>query len=199
MDNPRSTHATTTDPDGELARPLVGLGLSRRNVVLGASVVGAAGLLAACGGSGDAATAGSGGDASSTPPGSSASSDDNGGDTGGGSDDGGGGGNGGGNGGGGGGGSEKLASTSDVPVKGGTINKDAKVVVTQPASGTFKAFSAVCTHQSCLVGSVENNVITCPCHGSQYSATDGSVMGGPAPTPLPEVSVTVSGDEIVKA
>jgi Rieske Fe-S protein len=189
VEAPRST-GTPPDHERELAPAFPRLGLSRRNVVLGASVVGAAGLLSACGGGDGETTGGTDAGASSgTATGSSdssASTDDNGGDNGGG-------------GGGGGSGSEKLASTSDVPVKGGTINKDAKVVVTQPASGTFKAFSAVCTHQSCLVGSVDNNVITCPCHGSQFSATDGSVLGGPAPRPLDAVSVTVQGDDIVKA
>jgi Rieske Fe-S protein len=184
MEDLRAKPDATTGPGTDVtAGALTRLGVSRRNVVLGASVVGAAGLLAACGGGSSDSTAGTGSGGSSTgAPDSSASTDDNGGGDGGGS-----------------GGSEKLASTSDVPVKGGTINKNAKVVVCQPASGTFKAFSAVCTHQSCLVASVDNNVITCPCHGSQFSATDGSVMGGPAPAPLSQVSVTVSGDDIVKA
>src|SRR5215469_3448549 len=39
-----------------------------------------------------------------------------------------------------------LASTSDVPVGGGKILTDKKIVITQPQSGAFHAFSAVCTH-----------------------------------------------------
>jgi nitrite reductase/ring-hydroxylating ferredoxin subunit len=49
----------------------------------------------------------------------------------------------------------------------------AAVVVTQPTAGEYKAFTAVCTHMQCIVGSVANNVIQCPCHGSQYSAKTG--------------------------
>jgi Rieske Fe-S protein len=89
-----------------------------------------------------------------------------------------------------------TVSTSDVPVGGGKIVSDAGVVVTQPSAGTFKAFSAVCTHQGCTVGSVANNTITCPCHGSQFSAVDGSVKQGPAAGPLAAKTVAVNGTNI---
>jgi Rieske Fe-S protein len=84
-------------------------------------------------------------------------------------------------------------------VGGGTINVDQKVVVTQPTAGVFKAFTAVCTHQGCTVASVADGVITCPCHNSLFSATDGSVQGGPAPAPLAPVAITVSGTTISRA
>jgi Rieske Fe-S protein len=86
--------------------------------------------------------------------------------------------------------------TSDVPVGGGAVNQDAKVVVTQPTAGQYKAFTAVCTHQGCIVSDVKNGLITCPCHGSQYSAADGSVKAGPASSPLASKPVSVSGDTI---
>jgi Rieske Fe-S protein len=69
--------------------------------------------------------------------------------------------------------------------------------VTQPTAGTFKAFSKVCTHQGCTVASVSNGHINCACHGSTFSATDGSVVNGPAKTPLAETKVTLSGDSLV--
>jgi Rieske Fe-S protein len=86
-----------------------------------------------------------------------------------------------------------------VPVGSGVILSDQKVVVTQPTKGDFKAFSAICTHQGCLVSNVSGGTISCPCHGSQYSVKDGSVIGGPAPAPLPAVKVAVKGGEVVKA
>lgn len=85
---------------------------------------------------------------------------------------------------------------SDVPVGGGVVDKDAKVIVTQPEAGEFHAFSAVCTHMGCQVEGVTDGKIRCPCHGSEYSPTDGSVVGGPAPEPLESRSVTVSGDQL---
>ncbi|MFD7326875.1 Rieske (2Fe-2S) protein [Streptomyces sp. NPDC059875] len=94
---------------------------------------------------------------------------------------------------------EALATTSEIPVGGGTIFKEEKVVVTQPTAGDFKAFSAICTHQGCTVGKVENGTIDCPCHGSKFRIADGSVAAGPAPRPLPAEQITVSGDTITLA
>lgn len=90
-------------------------------------------------------------------------------------------------------------AAADVPVGGGTILTDAAVVVTQPAEGDFKAFSAVCTHQNCMVSSVADNQINCACHGSAYSAEDGSVINGPATNPLPAVDITVDGETLTIA
>jgi Rieske Fe-S protein len=89
-----------------------------------------------------------------------------------------------------------LAKTSEIPVGGGKIFKDKKVVVTQPKQGEFKAFSATCTHRGCTVGSVSDGKIHCPCHGSAFNVTDGSVANGPAEKPLPSKNVTVANDEI---
>lgn len=94
------------------------------------------------------------------------------------------------------GGSGSAIATSDIPVGGGKIIADAGVVVTQPTEGEFKAFSATCTHTGCQVGSVSDGKIICPCHGSQFSITDGSVLQGPASSPLAEQTVTVAGGEI---
>ncbi len=90
----------------------------------------------------------------------------------------------------------RLGATGDIPEGGGKIFADRKVVVTQPASGTFKGFNATCTHQGCTVGSVENGMINCPCHGSQFSIEDGSVKKGPATQPLAEMTVTVNDDAV---
>lgn len=90
-----------------------------------------------------------------------------------------------------------LTTTSAIPVGSGKIFSAQKVVVTQPSSGEFKAFSAVCTHMGCIVNQISNGTIDCPCHGSQFSVKDGSVVGGPAPSPLPAEKITVSGNNIV--
>ncbi|WP_030177639.1 Rieske (2Fe-2S) protein [Streptomyces sp. NRRL S-813] len=89
-----------------------------------------------------------------------------------------------------------LAKTGDIPEGGGKILAKEGVVVTQPVKGQFKAFSSKCTHQGCAVSGITGGVISCPCHGSQFSAADGSVKKGPATQPLPAKNITVSGDEI---
>lgn len=93
------------------------------------------------------------------------------------------------------GGSMQVATT-DVPVGGGKILDNPQVVLTQPTAGTFKAFSSICTHAGCAVADVQQGQIICPCHGSIFSATDGSVLQGPAASPLPPVTITVSGSTI---
>ncbi|MEU0103081.1 Rieske (2Fe-2S) protein [Streptomyces sp. NPDC006267] len=93
-------------------------------------------------------------------------------------------------------GGAELARAEDIPVGGGTVFKERKVVVTQPEEGEFKAFSAVCTHASCLVSTVSDGTINCPCHGSRYSITDAAVEAGPATRPLPAERISVSDGTI---
>ena len=92
-----------------------------------------------------------------------------------------------------------LARTTDIPVGGGTVLTDKKIVITQPQAGSFHAFTAICTHLGCVVNSVSGGTINCPCHGSKYSIVNGSVVNGPAPLPLAAVSITVQGTSIVQA
>jgi Rieske Fe-S protein len=102
-------------------------------------------------------------------------------------------------GGGGGAAANVLAKTSDVPVGGGKILAQQKIVITQPKAGTFHAFTAVCTHQGCIVDAVGNGTIDCPCHGSKFSVNNGAVVNGPATRPLAAVAIKVQGSNIVQA
>jgi len=90
-----------------------------------------------------------------------------------------------------------LGLATDIPVGGGKVFLAQKVVVTQPAKGEFKAFSAVCTHVGCICNQVANGTINCPCHGSEFKITDGAVVTGPAPTPLPARTIAVSDGKIM--
>ncbi|MCX4809508.1 MULTISPECIES: Rieske (2Fe-2S) protein [unclassified Streptomyces] len=96
-------------------------------------------------------------------------------------------------------GGTELAKTSDIPEGGGKIFASKGVVVTQPTAGTYKAFSSKCTHQGCAVSSISGGAIVCPCHGSEFSVTDGSVKKGPATQGLPAEQISVSGDSITLA
>ncbi|CAL9605746.1 Rieske (2Fe-2S) protein [Streptomyces sp. enrichment culture] len=94
---------------------------------------------------------------------------------------------------------QELLPAADVPVGGGKILPDDKIVVTQPEQGRFRAFSAICTHQQCLVSEVADGTINCPCHGSRFRVADGSVAHGPATRPLPEERITVDGNTVRRA
>jgi len=89
-----------------------------------------------------------------------------------------------------------LAKTTDIPAGGGKIFAAKDTVITQPTAGTFKAFTATCTHQQCPVSNVSGGTINCTCHGSKYHITDGSVANGPATKGLTPKTVTVTGDDI---
>ncbi|MFJ8584057.1 Rieske (2Fe-2S) protein [Streptomyces sp. NPDC093595] len=150
--------------------------VARRTVVAAAGGAGLAAALTACGGSDGAAggaaapAGGSGGATGGSTGGGTAGST------------------------GGGAGGQVIAKTADIPEGGGKVF--GQVVVTQPRAGEFKAFSAKCTHAGCAVKEVADGVINCPCHGSKFDATDGSVKAGPATTPLAAASITVEGDSI---
>lgn len=93
-----------------------------------------------------------------------------------------------------------LAALADVPV-GGSISTTidgAPVLLAQPTAGEVVAFSAICTHQGCIVAAAGTE-FDCPCHGSVFDAATGDVLQGPAQKPLPAIPVKVSGDRIVAA
>jgi Rieske Fe-S protein len=92
---------------------------------------------------------------------------------------------------------DRLASLTDVPDGGGLVVTDHKVVITRDGS-TVHAFTAVCTHQGCLVRDVHGGEIHCPCHGSAFDATTGAVVQGPATRPLDAVDVAVRDGEVVR-
>ncbi|MFE9396728.1 Rieske (2Fe-2S) protein [Streptomyces flavidovirens] len=144
----------------------------RRTVVAAVGAAGVAAALTACGGSDSDSPYGT---AAEKPPGG-ASEPGSGGDAG-----------------------AVLAKTADIPEGGGKVFADKGLVVTQPTAGQFKAFSSKCTHQGCAVKDVANGMINCPCHGSMFDATDGSVKAGPATTPLPAAAIKVEGDSITLA
>lgn len=97
--------------------------------------------------------------------------------------------------------SASTVPTADVAVGSGVIVDDT-YVVTQPTEGDFKAFTAICTHNGCVVASVEDNTINCNCHGSQFDAETGEPVSGPNGSDpssidaLAEEPLSVDGDTV---
>jgi Rieske Fe-S protein len=93
-------------------------------------------------------------------------------------------------------GETSLGKAKAVPVGSGIIVAEAKAVVTQPVAGEYRAFSYTCTHKGCPVSKISGDTISCLCHGSQFSTTDGSVVKGPAATGLAALAVTEKNGEL---
>ena len=93
---------------------------------------------------------------------------------------------------------QQVAKLADIPV-GGSISAtlDGKpILVSQPTDGSVIAFSAICTHQGCVVKPVGGE-FDCPCHQSRFDGATGQVIDGPAPAPLEKIAVHITGGVVL--
>ncbi|MEU9006557.1 Rieske (2Fe-2S) protein [Streptomyces sp. NPDC048551] len=91
----------------------------------------------------------------------------------------------------------ELGAASEVPVGGAKLFRERKVLVSCPAEGQYKAFSAQCTHAGCVLDTIDKGEGNCPCHGSRFDVTTGKVVQGPAERPLPAVPVKVENGKLI--
>jgi len=73
-------------------------------------------------------------------------------------------------------GASPLASVGSAALVQGGGNS---ILVTRTAQDSFNAFTAICTHEQCVITGFSSGTFVCPCHGSQYT-TGGAVQQGPA-------------------
>ncbi len=64
---------------------------------------------------------------------------------------------------------------------------DGRPIVLLQHDDGIHAFDGTCPHFGCGLweGKLEGHVVTCQCHGSQFDVTDGSLIHGPATSPVP--------------
>ncbi|MFD7627208.1 Rieske (2Fe-2S) protein [Streptomyces sp. NPDC059851] len=91
----------------------------------------------------------------------------------------------------------ELGAASEVPVGGAKLYRERKLVVSCPAEGQYKAFSAQCTHAGCVLDKIVEGQGNCPCHGSRFDVATGKVLRGPATDPLPAVPVRAEGGKLI--
>ena len=95
-------------------------------------------------------------------------------------------------------GMEEIGRIDDIPLWGAkkvVIDGSALLIIRTPTA--VKAFSAICTHLGCIVDwNVQKREIACPCHAGFFD-TDGRVISGPPPRPLPSHSVNVVAGKIL--
>ncbi|MFJ3923577.1 Rieske (2Fe-2S) protein [Streptomyces sp. NPDC090022] len=91
----------------------------------------------------------------------------------------------------------ELGAAADVPVGGAKLFRQEKVLVSCPAEGQYKAFSAQCTHAGCVLDKIKDGEGNCPCHGSRFDVTTGKPLRGPATDPLPPVPVRAENGRLI--
>ncbi len=92
-----------------------------------------------------------------------------------------------------------IGRTGDVP-SGRVVafRVDGKSIAVANVEGNLFGFDDVCTHLGCSLsqGMLEGRIIVCPCHGSKFLVTDGSVVAGPATDALNTYALHVVRDEL---
>lgn len=55
-----------------------------------------------------------------------------------------------------------------------------------------------CSHKECELseGLVEDSVVICPCHGSEFDLASGEAMSLPAKEPVPRFATVMDGEEV---
>jgi len=101
---------------------------------------------------------------------------------------------------------KEIAAGSIVAAKVGELKPNsAKIfllggkpaILVHTPQGTYKAFSAVCTHLACTVQyRPDLGHIWSACHDGHFDL-NGQVLSGPPPRPLPAYGVAVKGEDIV--
>lgn len=91
----------------------------------------------------------------------------------------------------------QVGKLSELPVgstAAGTAN-GVEVMLFRPDEGTVLAYTDICTHAGCKVAPSGAD-FKCPCHGTLFKGSDGTVISGPAKTALPRYAAAIEGDWI---
>ena len=89
---------------------------------------------------------------------------------------------------------KKLTEGSMEGIKFGDID-----VLVVNAGGALSAIGNTCTHRGCRLssGRLDDNEVTCRCHGSVFNVKTGEVVHGPANKPEPVYKVKLENGEIL--
>jgi nitrite reductase/ring-hydroxylating ferredoxin subunit len=94
----------------------------------------------------------------------------------------------------------KVASAKDLGAgKMMGVEASGKPVLVVNSDGKYYAIGNVCTHMGCMLsdGTLEGEIVTCPCHGSRFHIKTGNAVGGAAKKPEPAFQVKMEGDQIL--
>lgn len=94
----------------------------------------------------------------------------------------------------------QVGKVSDVPVGATATGKanGVNVVIFRPDEKTVLAYSDICTHAGCQI-KPQGADFECPCHGSVFKGSDGTVTQGPAKKSLTRFAAAIDGEWITVA
>ena len=98
--------------------------------------------------------------------------------------------------------SVEVGKVGEIPVRGVKLftyptPKDHRILI-RTGEDEYVAYSQKCTHLSCAVYfSSKEDRLECPCHQGFFSVRDGSVLQGPPPRPLPQITLERNGARLL--
>ena len=92
----------------------------------------------------------------------------------------------------------EVADISEIPVRGVKLftypTAQDHCIMIRTSEEEYVGYSQKCTHLSCAVYySAKKDCLECPCHQGFFSVKDGSVLQGPPPRPLPQITLERHG------
>jgi 3-phenylpropionate/trans-cinnamate dioxygenase ferredoxin subunit len=92
-----------------------------------------------------------------------------------------------------------VCSLDDVPAgEMRSFHVEGEDVAVAHLDGEIYAFGDVCTHAECSLaeGDLEETLVICPCHGSEFDVRTGEVFSGPATEAVPSFEVLVEDGSV---
>lgn len=81
-----------------------------------------------------------------------------------------------------------------------TVVVGGKKLAIANVDGEFFAIDDTCSHAQCSLGTegfIDDNVLTCGCHGATFDVTSGKVMSLPAITDVASYPVKINGEDVL--
>ncbi len=95
-----------------------------------------------------------------------------------------------------------VAEVGEIPLRGVKLftypTPQDHCILIRTGEEEYVAYSQKCTHLSCAVYfSAKEDRLECPCHQGFFSVRDGSVLQGPPPRPLPQITLERDGARLL--
>jgi Rieske Fe-S protein len=95
-----------------------------------------------------------------------------------------------------------VGEVGEIPIRGVKLfaypTPQDHCILIRTGEDEFVAYSQRCTHLSCAVYfSAKEDRLECPCHQGFFSVSDGSVLQGPPPRPLPQITLERDGARLL--